>query len=151
PIDEVEDQRQRRKQLVVLRQMLTNKRIVFVWDAVFVEVVRPSSEDLLRPLIEREPREPITLHLDRAPFNRIEVRQLLEHLARATISKEVWRLVGPLPLHMVRKNQQLKSLHRSVVANLAGNLLQKGRQHVRLDAAEKRDVKHRDVDMPPAN
>jgi hypothetical protein len=74
PIDEMEQQRQRRKQLVVLRQMLLNKRIVFAWDALGVKVVRPPDEDLLRPLIEREPGELVARSLDRAPFNRIEVR-----------------------------------------------------------------------------
>jgi hypothetical protein len=74
PIDEMEEQRQRREQLVVLPQMLLNDRIVLVWNALVVEVVRPSGEDLLRPLIEHEPRKPVELSLDRAPFNRIEVR-----------------------------------------------------------------------------
>ena len=136
-IDEVQDQRQRREELVVLGQMLADDRIILGRHAHAMKLLRPFDEHPLRLITEAEPGK--LCHLvrwRRTPFGGIELGQLVEHVKGCIARRLVGQPIAPLPGARVGVHEQLKTLQHPVVGQRVRRLLEVDHQFVGLNAAE---------------
>ena len=151
-VHQVKDERQRRKQLVELRQMLPDDRFVLARHAPPVHVLGPFDEDRLRLGVEAEMREPdVVVRRGRTPGHGVEVRQRLEHREGRISCSLVRHAIPPFPAARIRVDEQLEPLQHAVVRQRVHGLFQINGQLVGLDATEDRHAQVGDADMPTSD
>ena len=95
-VNQMKDQRQRRKQLIELRQTLSDERLILARYSRPVDVSGPFDEDGLSVVVEAEVGElGEVVRRSRAPGPRVEVRQRLEDREGSFSRRLVWCTVAP--------------------------------------------------------